>query len=751
MRLNREISCGNNQRMKNNNACKFDNQNANLLILHIMKYRLLSLLICLTTTLPLIAQNKAIIVGDNGKSWDIVTNSSGYRVEVSSKGEVNTVPYGNKLFLEKPGRTIAAEIPVRGGFASSVPLLEAVFPDGVRDVELEYKASEITVIDGYSVLKIVQRDKHYPLEISSYIRVLPEYDMIEKWVELVNTGKKGSIKIENMLSGSVFLPKDAYELTHYSGVWGREFTLQTTKLTLGTKTIQVKDFKSYGASSFIVRPEGEHEKYTGKVWFGSLSYSGNWRIDFEKSFAGNVQIAGGINFWDQEVNLKPGQTFATPRMLFGYTENGAEGVTMSLASYAREKLLPASHRDKLRPVLYNSWYATTFDVNEEHQLALAKVAKDLGVEMFVIDDGWFKGRVNDKAGLGDWTVDKNKFPNGLKPMIEKINALGLDFGIWIEPEMVNPNSDLYRAHPDWVFHFPNRQRHEGRNQLILNIAREDVYQYLYRNFHNLLKENNIKFIKWDMNRALTNPGFPSAPSDEQRAVRIKYVENLYRLSETLRKEFPDVWFENCSGGGGRIDMNMISRFDFNWASDNTDPVDRIFIQDSYLTLFPANTMISWVTQEDWHHQNPSLEYKFDVCMAGVLGVGYDITKWDNQQKKIATEKIAEYKTIRETVQKGNLFRIVSPYEENRSVLQYVNNSKKNVVVFNYNMAEYPDNSTAETQRSPLLKLRGLLPDARYRIEGTENTYSGRYLMDVGIDFQLQGAYKSKIFVLQAVE
>ena len=717
-----------------------------------MRKRFLFVFIGLAVALVVTAQNNSIISGNDGKSWDILTNSAVYHLNISSQGDVQMVFFGNKQQNEKFENALGAEIPVRDGQVSAIPAIEVVFPDGVRDIELEYKASEIISIDGYPVLKIIQRDKYYPLEVSSFIRVLPEYDMIEKWIEVTNTGKKGSFKIENLLSGSVFLPKDVYELTHYSGVWGHEFTPQTTKLTQGTKTIQVKDFKSYGSSSFMVRPEGENDKYSGKVLFGSLSYSGNWRLDFEKFFNGNLQIAGGMNFWDQEVNLKPQQTFTSPRMVFGYTEQGAEGVTMSLSSYISEKLLPASHRDRLRPVLYNSWYATTFNVNEEHQLALAKVAKEIGVEMFVIDDGWFKGRVNDKAGLGDWTVDKNKFPNGLKPMIDKINAIGLDFGIWIEPEMVNPNSDLYRAHPDWVTHFTNRQKHGGRGgQLTLNLAREDVYQYLYKYFYDLLKENNIKFIKWDMNKALTDPGFPSAPADEQRAVRIKYVENLYRLVENLRKEFPDVWFENCSSGGGRIDLAMMSRFDFNWVSDNTDPTERIFIQDSYLTLFPANTMISWVTQEDWHRQSPSLEYKFDVSMAGVLGVGYDITKWDEKQKKIAAEKIAKYKAIRETVQKGDVYRIVSPYDENRSILQYVDKSKRNAVVFAYNLAEYPANQIKETQQTPLVKLRGLLPDINYSIEGIGDKYSGRYLIEIGINIPLQGAYKSAIYAIQEVK
>jgi alpha-galactosidase len=364
--------------------------------------------------------------------------------------------------------------------------------------------------------------------------------------------------------------------------------------------------------------------------------------------------------------------------------------------------------------------------------------------MFVIDDGWFKGRVNDKAGLGDWTVDTNKFPNGLQPMIEKINALGLDFGIWIEPEMVNPNSDLYRSHPDWVFHFPNRQRHEGRNQLILNLAREDVVQYLYQSFHKLLKENNIKFIKWDMNKQMSDPGFPSAPVDEQRAVRIKYMENLYRLVETLRSDFPDVWFENCSSGGGRIDMAMNSRFDFNWTSDNTDPIDRIFIQDSYLTIFPANTMISWITHEDWHRQNPPIEFKFDVSMAGVLGVGYDITKWTDAEKDIAKGKIARYKEIRKTVQYGVPYRLVSPYDSNRSILQFVNKERSESIVFVYNLAEYPNNTIPGNQRSPLVQFRGLLPDVQYSVESLAGTYSGFYLMNTGVEIPLRGAYKSRI-------
>ncbi len=692
------------------------------------------------------AQQNSIVKNDDNASWSIRTKSFLYQIAVTDAGTVNLTYFGNRTQdVSQLKKSWQEEVTVRGGYSNTTPMLEVVFDDHVRDIELKFTGAEIITTDGYSTLVIHQKDVYYPLSVTGYIRVLPEYDLLEKWIEIKNTGKKGDIVIENAQSGGFFLPKNDYDLTHLSGSWGHEFMPQVTRLTQGLKTIQVKDFRSFGSSFFAIRPAGETDETSGEVWFGSLMYSGNWRVDIEKYANGEVQAVTGINFWDQEVVLKPGKSLITPKMVLGYTEKGMEGVSQNLTTFTREQILPAAHRNTVRPVLYNSWYATTFNVNEEHQLALARIAKEIGVEMFVIDDGWFKGRINDHAGLGDWTVDKNKFPNGLNPMIEKINAMGLGFGIWIEPEMVNPNSDLYRAHPDWVFHYPNRTRHEGRNQLLLNLAREDVYAYLYNCFHQLLKENNIKFIKWDMNKALTDPGFPSANVKEQRSVRIKYVENLYRLIESLRKEFPDVWFENCASGGGRVDLGMLSRMDFCWVSDNTDPVDRIFIHYAYLNAFPANTMISWVTQEDWHHQNHPLDFKFDVSMSGVLGVGYDLTKWTEAEKAVAKEKIARYKEIREIVQLGRHYRLISPYENNRSVLQYVNKEGTESVVFVYNLAEYPDHALPGTRQSDRIKLRGLQADGSYQLEGVNGRFTGEYLMTAGIDLPLRGAFKSKIF------
>lgn len=698
-----------------------------------------------------------IVETNNPRGWLIQTVSSAYQVILTNDKQVQQVYYGPRAqtsFRQKSSQWVNSidEIPVRGGFADKTPLLEVQFADGVRDCELAFVAARVIAVDGRQTLRIQQKDVYYPLEVISYIRVLPEFDIIEKWVEVKHTGKKSVIQIENLQSASISLPTDRYVLTHMAGDWGHEFQLQSTELTGGVKTLQARDFKSVtNANWFMIRSRSAQSDTSGGAWFGTLQYSGNWRMDFDMAFNKRLQVTGGINFWDTKWNLAPGTAFTTPKFILGYTQSGSEGSSHHLREYIRETLLPSKWKDKPRPVLYNSWYATTFDVNEQQQLKLAQLAKDIGVELFVIDDGWFNGRNDDKGGLGDWTVDKKKFPNGLQPMIRKINDMGMDFGIWVEPEMVNRNSDLYRAHPDWAFSFPNRTSHEIRNQLTLNLAREDVYRYLLESLTKLLRENNIKFLKWDHNRALSEPGWPDAPLATQREVRIRYIDNLYRLVDSLRSRFPDVQFEDCSSGGGRVDLGMLSRMHQAWASDNTDPTDRLFIQYGYLSAFPANTMVGWVTDEDWHQQNPSLDYRFDVSMGGVLGIGSDITKWNDEQKTKAREKIARYKEIRSLVQFGHVYRLRSPFEENKVSFQYVSDDRSSAVLMCYNMAEYLAGSVAETRTNQSLTLQGLDAEASYTIPQLgDQVYTGDFLMRVGIAWPVKGAYKSSILDVRKV-
>ena len=643
----------------------------------------------------------------------------------------------------------ANEVPVRGGFVNRTPALEVVYADGTRDCALAVVRSEAIEMDGAPTLRVDLEDREYGLKVAAFTRVLPELDILEKWVTLENASQ-ANILVENAQSGSLYLPKDEYELIHLAGAWGREFMPQRGRLTPGTKTIQSRDFVQFhNPPWFAVTPVDGSDETQGPVWFGGLRYSGNWRLDFDKTFNSGVQVIGGLNFWDSHWMLRPGETFQTPKLVVGFASDGMTGASHRMHRYITDRLLPERFRDRPRPVLYNSWYATTFDVNEEHQLALARVARDIGVELFVIDDGWFKGRINDRAGLGDWTVDHNKFPRGLAPMIEEINKLGLDFGIWVEPEMVNPDSDLYRTHPDWVFYYPRRTRHQVRNQLMLNLARQEVCDYLLDAMTDLLSQHNIRYIKWDRNRGLTEPGWPEAPKDLQREVRFRYMTNLYRLIDTLRERFPEVWFETCSGGGGRPDMGMLERMDMTWVSDNTDPLSRIMIQHGYLHAYPARTMVSWVTHETWTGIDPSLKFRFHVSMAGVLGVGFDLTRWDAAQRQTAAGQIALYKEIRPVVQTGTAYRLRSPFDSHRAAVQYVSEDRQESVVFLYNLWQPIEGSTESARTSDRLPLRGLCPETLYRVEGGEGGfYSGQDLMRQGLRWVLRGPQKSAVLRLR---
>ena len=667
--------------------------------------------------------------------WVLETKNMSYILKVNNK-QLHQLYYGQKIESENLIPYYAEEkpeIPVRGGSPSKLPIVEVVFSDGTRDLELIYDDFNIKHNEGYALLQIRMKDSYYPFVLTVNYKVVEEYDIIEKWIEVKNLGSD-NIKVENLMSGSLWLTQGAYEMTHITGIYLHDFQPETALLTKGVKTIESKNFKTYGSSYFTLTHQGEKNLQNGSTWYGQLHYSGNWRTDFESMPNDEVQVVSGINFWDTELNLEQNESFSTPIFCFGFTPDGTDAVARNFSDYIRNLIIPEKRNKHPRPVIYNSWYATGFNINEQQQLSLAKVAKEIGVEMFVIDDGWFKGRIDSRGGLGDWTVDKNKFPNGLNPLINQVNKMGMDFGIWIEPEMVNPNSDLYRNHPDWVLHFQNRKRTEGRNQLMLNLARKDVFDYLYDSYFELLSNHNIRFVKWDMNKELTEPGWPEADATIQREVRIRYIENLYKLIDKLTNAFPDVWFETCSSGGGRVDIEILKRTDFAWVSDNIDPVDRIFIQYGYLGAFPANTMISWTGYHDFNGVSPSLDFRFDVAMSGVLGIGNDIAKWEKEEIDIAKAKITLYKNIRETIHNGRLYRLSSPFESNRAILQFNSDDKNKSVIFCYKLEDHLKGSTSYPYQKKYFKLMGLIPDALYKIDDGNEIFKGSDLMNIGIKF-----------------
>jgi alpha-galactosidase len=499
---------------------------------------------------------------------------------------------------------------------------------------------------------------------------------------------------------------------------------------------------------------GETDENHGPVWFGELAWSGSWRFTIERTSFDQCRVVGGLNPFDFSYRLAPGESLETPQFFAGFTDGGLGEASGILHRFQLEHVLPGRPHPRTRPVLYNSWEATEFNVDEAGQMALAEKAARLGIERFVVDDGWFGQRDNDHAGLGDWYVNPRKFPHGLKPLIDRVHSLGMDFGLWVEPEMVNPDSDLYRKHPDWVMNFPGRPRVEARNQLVLNLARDDVKEYIFSWLDQLVTDNDIALLKWDYNRNWSEPGWPEAPLADQKKIWIRYVQNLYEIIDRLRSKHPRLEIEGCSGGGARVDLGMLRRVDQVWPSDNTDALDRLTIQYGFTEAFTPHVMMSWVTDvpNGINGRVTPLPFRFLVAMTGSLGVGGNLNKWTEGDMSVATKMISLYKRIRGTVQDGKLYRLGSPMESDFSGVQYISQDSKQIVLFAFLHSQKFGRSM------PLLHLQGLSEDAVYsvstiddKLEEKAEKASGAYLMHHGIQLRLRGDYDATALELDRVQ
>jgi alpha-galactosidase len=454
-----------------------------------------------------------------------------------------------------------------------------------------------------------------------------------------------------------------------------------------------------------------------------------------------VQITGGAGYDDSGLlRLAAGESFITPVFAGLWSDGGFGGASRTWHAYQRAYVVPDADRD--RPVLFNSWEATEFDISEEQQDALARRAAAIGVELFVVDDGWFGTRTSDRAGLGDWAPNPDRFPGGLKPLADRVHALGMQFGIWVEPEMVNPDSELYRAHPDWVQYQPGRKRTEFRNQLVLNLAREDVQEYLWGQLDALLAGAPIDYVKWDFNRCFTDAGWPGEPYPQR--LWVDHVHAFYALLDRLRAAHPGVAFESCSGGGGRIDLGVLSRTDQVWTSDNTDPLDRLAIQHGFSQLHPARVMAAWVTDSPNAMLNgrvSSLRFRFVSAMAGVLGVGGDLTRWSEEELAEAREWVELYKEIRPLVQRGDLHRLRPP-RGGLSAVQYVLGGEAVVLAWLQ--------SQSYGEPVPALRLRGLDPTASYECLETGEVHRGAVLLHHGLRTGLRGDLDATVLRLRRI-
>jgi alpha-galactosidase len=662
--------------------------------------------------------------------------------------------------FERAAGVAAEEYTAWGDVNYFEPGIKATFADGVRAVELAYAAAQVDEDAGRPRLIVTLRDCYYPLSVHLHYRVVAEYDLIERYVVVENQGET-AIVLEQVMSALWCFPlRDRYRLRTLVGKWGAETQLQENIIVVGKQIVESrKGHTSHSANPWFgldagMNGEGAATETQGEVWFGALAYSGNWKFAIERDSSGQTTLAGGIHDFDFRWQLDAGEHFATPTFVGGYSNCGYGEASRHMHGFQLEYVLPKPFAHQPRPVLYNSWYATLFDVNMSNQVAAAERAAKVGVELFVVDDGWFGARKNDQSGLGDWWVDRDKFPEGLNPLIERVNELGMDFGIWVEPEMVNPDSDLYRAHPDWVYHFPNRQRTEQRNQLVLNFGREDVQEFILNLLDKLLADYPIKFIKWDMNRPFSEPGWPDAPAGRERELWVRHTWGLYRILDELRARHPDVLFESCSGGGGRVDLGILQRTDQVWTSDNTDPSDYLLITEGFSMAYVTQTRMMWVTDSQYpNNRLPPLRYRFHTAMTGTLGVGSALAGWSAAEMEEARTLIALYKEIRATVQQGQLYRLRSPRSSELAAVQYVHRDGSQAALFCF---------LHSSRFGPVrawVQLQGLESLAHYRVEGlpverpphalqeaatTTIVLSGAALMQRGLYLSLRGDYQSLI-------
>jgi alpha-galactosidase len=695
-----------------------------------------------------------------------------YAFGVNARGELQQIYWGGRLATTD---RISQPTPMRewasfddsytntpqefvgwGAGLFNEPALKITFSDGNRDLVLHYASHRETGRGVDVVLKDIQREIYVTLHYS----MDPASGVLARSATIENREAK-PVTIEQAAAAAWALPPGHYTLNYLSGRWAGEWTLTQEQVHPGARVLESRrGSTSHQANPWFALQACDPSEDHGEVWFGALAWSGSWRITVEQDQLDAIRIIGGFNPFDFGYVLDPGQSLETPVFYGGFANHGLGEASRILHRFEIAHVLP--HRvgegdnaaPKPRPVIYNSWEATEFNVTEQGQIALAEKAAALGVDRFVMDDGWFGQRKDDHAGLGDWYVNPRKFPRGLKPLIDRVHALGMDFGLWVEPEMVNPDSDLYRQHPDWVLNFPGRPRTEQRNQLVLNIARADVHAYVFGFLDKLLTENDIAFLKWDYNRNWSEPGWDQLPPEKQKEVYVEYTRALYSILAELKAKHPRVEFESCSGGGGRVDLGILSYVDEVWPSDNTDPFDRLTQQDGFTYAYTPQIMMAWVTDSPhWlNKRTTSLTYRMLSSMQGSLGIGANITKWTDEETSTAKRLIAAYHQVQPTIVQGDLYRLISPRDGSEfSATQTVNRAKSQSIVFVF------IHSTQEGRGFPRLKLKGLDPAADYTITAIEGqarkdtpaSASGAWWMNHGLDMDenFRGDFQAAAFRL----
>ena len=649
--------------------------------------------------------------------------------------------------------------------AVHVPAFQVQHADGDLNVELTVTGYEVKDEARAKLHIFTMKDKLMPVTVKVYYKAYKNVDVIETWTEIVHQEKK-AITLKRFDSGHLTLRQGDVWITHLHGNWAAEAEPTMEPLTLGMKTIRNSDGarnSHLDAPEIMLSLDGKPQEQTGRTIGLALCWSGNFELRVNTLSHKEHHVYAGIDPLSSEYVLEPKEVFETPHLALAYSHDGMGGVSRIFHNWARKEGM--LHRGmKTGDILLNSWEGIYLDITEEKIIKMMDDIAAFGGELFVMDDGWFGDkypRKKDDSSLGDWVVDKNKLPNGIKALTDAARQRKIKFGIWIEPEMTNTTSELYEQHPDWVLQTKGRQLKLGRGgtQIVLDMANPKAQDFVFKVVDDLMTQYpEISYIKWDANASIQNYGSLYLPKSKQNNLSIDYHRGLIKTLKRIREKYPDLVIQDCASGGGRANYGLLPYFDEFWVSDNTDALQRVYIQYGTSLFFPANAMAQHINHVPyWNTGGRVIPVKFrcDVAMSGRLGIELQPKDMTDEERQQCTTCFADYKRLRPIVQTGNLYRLISPYENKGvSSLMYVDDPKDQAVLFVYKIVNYCDQSL------PRLRLAGLNPEKTYTLHERNirvnqkacsldgKQFTGRFLMDVGIEIPLWEDYASRVFEIK---
>lgn len=710
------------------------------------------------------------------KTIAVETNNNALVLQTDKDNRLNIIHFGQRLtnqqeygmaagqyhFSDNNAGIYSNAYTPAGTFSLSEPAIAVTHADGNTSLELKYVSDNTQRIDdNTSLTAVTLKDPVYAVEVTLFYKAWKKENVIEQWSVIKNNEKK-PIKLEKYASANLYFNADNYYLTHYHGSWAHEMNPEEEQLTHGIKSIDSKlgtRANLFEPPTFMIsfdKPAGEDD---GKVLLGQLAWSGNFKIECEVDSYNNLRLLAGINPYASEYQLAAGQEFQTPSFIYTYSQHGKGEASRNLHHWTTRYRIVNGEGSRL--TLLNNWESTYFGFNENKLVSLFKGAKDLGVDLFLLDDGWFGNkhpRNADTAGLGDWQENVQKLPHGIGYLVKEAQAAGIKFGIWVEPEMVNPKSELYEKHIDWVIRQPQRPEMYFRNQLVLDLANPEVQNFVYGILDSLFTKNpGLAYIKWDCNAVIYNAysAYLQKQSLPQSQLYVAYVKGLYNVMQRFRAKYPNVPAMLCSGGGGRVDYGALQYFTEYWPSDNTDPLERIFMQWEYSYFYPAIASSNHVT--DW--SKVSMKFRTDVAMMGKLGYDVDVSKLDPKDWEFSKHAVATYDSVKDLVWHGDLYRLVNPRDNNIASLMFVDDAKSRAVMFTYLITS----RFGQTSTLAPIKLKGLdankrysvreinlYPDTRSWIDGS-HTYSGDFLMTIGFNPDMSQRRSSVVLEIKEVK